>query len=742
MTYGPIYQSTFDSTANVAYSVMISKKNYTGSVTNIKASGSPVVHAWDTDDPKPGIKGSSLRLSFINNGALPITNFYSVEDDAFKVQLFWGTQLLFEGFIVQDDCIEDMIDYTHEITLSATDNLGLLKDVTIDKTPATYYIVNNYVYTIATVAPDAMIVDNYFGSQLLLGDRIKIQGTTVDGTYTVRQLDYDPVNNNWSVHVIEVIGTTAGPVPANITILRQSLTNKITLLSIIKSCVLATGLELPVNIYANIQETTQDVTKTFLDQTFINPDTFLKTDVEYQDCYTVLKNIMERFELTLFQSYGVWNIVRWNDLRYYANSVPGFSYDKTFTATGSVVLNTVITGGIGQDVRGEAVLQNRVFRPFKKAKETFNYKFPVNLLTNYNLKDLGPLISEYTIGTGVNAVTRKEYAFKYWKWDNSYPTSGTAATFFIRIVYDYSGVEIDRYAVVKNNGIHDLAQIEVNQGDSFTWDFTVSSDVSLPLNGPPAGQDANLVFIVKLTDGITTKYLRNPTDINPGWQNGTGWTHTIHGPDNLDRLHTVNIDANKAKFPFDGILTVYLTTITPNPSDETRYKDLRLSYLPYINKSVKVIGHTHENTQTPTIKQSEDITIAMDVSPKNSIAGTLFLESMTGVLRTRASKFKRKLINESLNLGEITTFETLFWRRLPRTIIEGTFRGIVSSTHLSMLSVLKYTGKPGLNFVIGKMEINYRNDQVNCTLWEDHTDTEVDTDLTHTYSFNYLYDTK
>src|SRR6185312_12526980 len=127
------YQCEFDSLKGEPYTVQRRQKNYTGGITSVTGGATPVLHDWQTDDPKAPVKGSSLTVSLINNGTLPLESFYSIDDDEFKVILLWGTQILFVGSLVQDDCSEIMADYTHEIQLSANDNLGLLKDLTLDK---------------------------------------------------------------------------------------------------------------------------------------------------------------------------------------------------------------------------------------------------------------------------------------------------------------------------------------------------------------------------------------------------------------------------------------------------------------------------------------------------------------------------------------------------------------------------------------------------------------------------------
>lgn len=130
----------------------------------------------------------------------------------------------------------------------------------------------------------------------------------------------------------------------------------------------------------------------------------------------------------------------------------------------------------------------------------------------------------------------------------------------------------------------------------------------------------------------------------------------------------------------------------------------------------------------------------------------MFLSSTTGVLRDRCGQWNRATRTEAKNLGEITTEENLFIRRISRTLLEGTFYGLISPPedaggidivdHISIISVIRYTFFPDHNFIFGRLEIDYSNNNASGTLFEMYKDTEADADLTYYYIFQYLYSTK
>jgi hypothetical protein len=67
---------------------------------------------------------------------------------------------------------------------------------------------------------------------------------------------------------------------------------------------------------------------------------------------------------------------------------------------------------------------------------------------------------------------------------------------------------------------------------------------------------------------------------------------------------------------------------------------------------------------------------------------------------------------------------------------------VYRSAHISMLGVFKNVAFEELNFILGSLEIDYKNNNMNCTMWEIYEDGETDGDLDADYTFTYLYDDK
>jgi len=723
LSYGSIYESIFESRSGEIYIIDIQKLGYSGSVTDIVcATARPCVHRHQQDDPKAPVSGATVEFSFLNeNGALPLSTFYSVIDNEYRVVLSWRGQPLFIGFFVQDDCEEELIDGTHEIKITATDNLGLLKDVPLNNAADLFGTRTDYTAVMdaggTTINITATIPVNN-------GDLIQIEdGTVIDGTYKVLSFYYlGPVTTLTLETPVPYLLTSTS---VDFTVIRPvDLTERISLAKIIRLCLLSTGLELITFAYTNIVPSNAQ-TDRFLEQTLISGETFL-SGTKYDDCYTVLEKIMRRFNACLFQSFGVWNIQRWNELRYYSNATMQWKFSIDMDYVSANYFDGTFTYGNGDDI--QTGITASILRPYKFVKDTFNYKQPENLLKNYNLQILGERITSYTVG----AETYTEYKMPFWNDGPFAPIPDR----YIRVITDALGNEITRYAVLTgatgdSPRSAESSPIEIVEGDTFRLSFSFRTDVS------QAGA-VNAVFSVRLFNGAITKYLGDAGE----WKNVSGYTYTVVSGDNTNTWHTVEITAKAA--PISGLLYIYLGEETASSSDQTWYKDIQFEYKPTVNDSTIIIGHTHTDSQIPKISNRYDEEIHLDDSPRNSIQGTLFLVSFLDNIRARTTIWDKRLgSGEELRLGQLITMERLFWRRRPRTKLNGTFEGLVKNgKHIQKNICLRYNSEPGKNFVLGTMAIDYKNDEFSCTAYEEYEDGEADSSLVDYYKFQYLYQNK
>ena len=273
-TYGQIYSAQFDSFNDnlLTYRILIYKKDYSGSSSELLLSGEPAVQEWQEDDPLAPIKGCTLKVGFISDG-VALTDFYSDDDNGFKIDLYRNEteELLFTGFILQDSCEELQVDFFHTIQITATDNLGLLKDVKIDLAAINYGTPDGREGVVFSSVDLNVIFFDYIPL-----DTLNIQpGQVFNLSYSGYSRDYTLVRVaeyvsglGYKLYVVEETDFIAYSIPATISWkIAITLTGFINLATILRLCYLSTGLELGTNLVCEL--TTQNYHTSFLDDIYI-----------------------------------------------------------------------------------------------------------------------------------------------------------------------------------------------------------------------------------------------------------------------------------------------------------------------------------------------------------------------------------------------------------------------------------------------------------------------------------------
>ena len=739
MAYGLKYQTQFDSQSDDnnpirRYTLQFLFKDYTGINTSIDGGNVSVKQKCTDDNPFSPIRGQSLDIELINDGNIPITAFQSEDDDGVMVKLLdENSNILYIGFLVQDDFYEVKVDYSHAITLSANDSLGLLKGVILSEAE----VRRGFTASFRTNGVDTVVyvytADSSFYPQA--GNTIELLGTA----YTiVTAVDEDTVigiaTYNWTITVTPTTGGISQTVDTIYLTGSIDLRKRNTILSVIALCLGQTNISVLLNIYYNLYEYTQDQNKSTFEQTLLDTQLFINGET-YDNCYDVLTKVMTAFRCTIFQANGQWNIVSWDEFRLYtSNAVPGFIYDETYLLIGtSVFSNSLFIGPDPQLTQPLYELTEGAMRGYKFSRKTFNYKQPKYLLPNYDFQTIGDLIRTYVDG----AFTFYDYEAPGWQGG----VGPILCERFIRVKKDGAGNEIQRFLVARGNCSNATQAvgsdpIEISEGDKLTFSFTFRTNISQP-------GLIQIIFAVKLTDGNLIRYVDEvPTD-NGSWISTVGFNYTIAAGDNSNTAHTVEIMSSQA--PFSGLVTVFLAIATDTPynnSRETYYSDVRFEVIPYINDSTKVIGHIHKQEQIPNKKLNNDVEIYIDDTPRNSIAGTLFLKTVTGLLQDRTTVWRHP--TDGINgwrLGERNTLNEITWRQKTRSKLEGDFTGLwQNGVPISLLAMGITDFNPTKNYTFGLLNIDYKNNIYRGTLWEIF-DTEDDTGFLPTYTFTYIYST-
>ena len=745
--YGLKYIGRFDSfkqDPSMEFVVQIAQKDYYGIETEIVLTGTPAIHEWQDDERNKPIKGSSLKIGIVNNGIVSLESFYSNYDDEYQVILRQNSndQILFIGFIVQDDCSEVITDITHEISITATDMLGNLKDVNLLDASLNHGLLTDFNgITFNALDSISLNTNDNRVANIKPNQTIYINNGLFQGTYVVLDVTYNLLTGYKLLFGI----TTFTPftsdtcdcswrVPTDLTILRP-------LSELIRLCLQSTNLELGTKAISLIFPSGSTVER-WLDGTYILPTTFLNGS-NWDNCYNVLEKILERFNATLFQSKGFWWIVRTDELfigiQSTSNYYYGYEYDSEMSYFGVINSSDYFRTYTFNDFENGSL--KSIERPIGYAMETFNYRQPDELLKNSNLQTLGALLDINTTGSGTSLVTEYEYQNDFWyPWDdNPTPTPDVR----IRVRKDYLGQEIERYLTINGSAYSDSFAkmsngIQLQKGDIITWSFSIRTEVSQP--GP-----INLYFVARLRNCVDDDLYMNQDGLF-GDSTHLIW-FTVEGglisPDNLNEWHEVSVTS--VPLPMDGIMNVFLNL----PIVKANYKDIRFEIKRVQDNLGIVNGHTHKYLNTIQIKNVLENEIYIDNSPSAAIAGTLFRDNYTGCITNLAKEWSYiGLLQVFPNLGKLVNFERMLLKYRSLYKYEGNLLNIYLPfsanylTGMETLFIINANPEYAERYVFGKLAIDYKNGTADCTMYNigQYSSDYMNIINNYIYQFNYLYE--
>lgn len=776
MAYFQVYQTKykgeFSSMAltygtNITYEVSILKKYYNGTIKPLMFASEPVVHTYLQDEATPSIKGSELELTLINyDGQLKLKDFYSEDDDEYQIIFKQKNgKTIFRGFLVQDDCQEIETDIAHEISLIFTDQLGLLKDIPFDLGCKLAQASNNgFIKYTGTVDLPTQNEFDLYGNRIFIsfgtvavGNSIVLEyNSKIIGAYKVENIELVFGGGKY-LYLDEQIPIGLGDLTnCNYYILDSLDLNKATELSTILSiCLANTGLRFNQNTYSTeLYIELAGSYKQVFEKIKIFPSTF-GDENKYDSCYTVIDKILTAFGCTLFQANGVWNIIRYNDLRYCDNYMYAFKLDAMLLAQNTPVQTRVRSIGDLTDI--EYGVNSSIIRPVKSVTNSIKYEQPRQLLINENLEKTGKLISKTLVGS--------TYVYRYglvsWKEIYTSPVSGYV---FIQKEYDLNNNLLDSYLYMRETNINVGVisnLIYVKKGDKAKISFEYIHE---KLN---ATNDVWTVGFMQLTDGTNTynfvpkgyQYLAG----GEGWILNTSSNTVLYKMDSkLDIEDYISITFEIDAFPISGAFYInfFRSVVPDNLSLElfTKYRNIEFEYIPYSGGQLPVIGQQHIDQTYQLIKNVEKNDIYIDTILCPALKGSIFtsINPLNGQIEY-AETFRQSVDEfKFYKLGELITRENHYWKDKIRIKLELT--GLVIDfndptygfSFTNPLTIINHIGFPNKSFIFGKLELRYKSNTYNCTLyemWDSVTDANsiengISADPLKIYNFEYLYKEK
>ncbi len=706
MSYGIIYKIQFKNREQIDCEVQLLQKDASDDITYLTGAENPFIltsQAQDNQIPY-GIKATEASTQFYSQADVSLNTFYNEDDTFWRLDFYYAGVKKWTGYLQLDNCSEQITDTDHIITLNANDGLGRLQ------------------------------------TQYLLGD------------------DGKPLNQ------------------------------QMTLLLLLARTVPLIGLVLEGKVWLNVFENSTDDRSdhdylTLLPETAIPTSYFINSDGTGMSVYDILNEVLLALRCMFTQADGFWQIIRWGDVRLFADgTMPGTLYDSVWTSASAITFDGAIqVGPYSQGYAVHPINENQlqsILRPYKFSTETFNYEQP-NYIIQANLQmEVGA--TPYATNT-VGSLRYDDYDLATY-FPNWIHRDGD--TSYLEVVTDTSVTpenEVDRYIVVPSSD-HDCKGIQFNPVSISAGDIVEFSAQVKTLN---TGGGSGLIFWVRMhmigDDGNFYTLARTGNDTFPtvsfidwfGPYNTNVWdtvqiVSTIpviqrYKPyTSLDDWLTIELYQGNSNIPIrpapvNGMLLVQMmgTNWTDTSTVDTCFKSVAFGINNFINTTTKIIGQTHENSQTPEIRNNEQFSISLDDTPRNTIKGALFTDALTNfdatdintgettdignIYFTRTQAWHRQGVTEARRLGDLNTYNDLFIQRILRTIVSGDFFGLNAIHLLTLINISWLTDK---NFIFGAATFNYMTCIWSASLYELFDTGEIDGDLDNTYLFTYLYDTQ
>lgn len=780
------------------YKFTIYKKNYTDVVYPTLCGANPAILKFLNDD-LVGIKGAELALSLINiDNQFPASLFYCETDDEFKIDFYveysepdpdnpfveiLTSRSLFSGYLLQDQIKEILTDIGHEIEVTFTDNLGILKGISFNdaaklspssasniREVSAYISATNFPAVLKNYIKVTTPIVNQGNPQV--GDYMYISNTPV-GSFSFTIIAVRILGADLEIEVDENVPVSFLNYPTKIYYLTGlnlmdfytpgsiKKQKKIRLDEVIRICLHATGLALGVK-YLSGMEVGLGLTapKNIFQNVYISLDT-LKNGDEFISCYEILENICKRFRFTLYQSNlepgsqpPQWFFVRYYEYKYpYPFDLQGFSYDTYMTYDSTPIFSYKMNYDAG---RIEFGIEETITRPIKSILDKFDYEYSDEIIYNSKLSDTGVLGTFLILNQpGYNMVStlvRNAQGFL----TNPFSVYNRQ----IYILYDdYLVTERERWLVISPTNYSatsgtDIAaayalQVEVviNDWIEYSFDYRVIDNTG----GTAVGRQD---VIIQFTDLAGTKYYLNE---DGNWDTTTG--SLIYVEETPPNEWKSSVNWKSSPFPGDGHLLVtfgqYAVYNNGPIAPKTCYRNIDLRYYAGNGSGVNIVGQEHNGFTFSQIKNKKDDEIKLDCTNKSTILGTLFLAPIDNInaIDPKANIWRDGQTAVNYRLGEIVSRQEMNLNYTRRLFWEGKLLGLFKPIYkdnnlfgwafLTPTALIQCNVNPNKKFAIGRLEYNFREDFAECDLYEIFDVSEAGGDSRSNelvqYDFKYKY---
>ena len=613
-------------------------------IINMTPTGEPlVISIIDNDRNKyKQIKSRQAKIQVLTNDEIRFETFADAPDDKYIVYIYINpdttSKTLFYGYLSLADNQVDFLPDPNVLVLTATDHLGMLKDIplttaggltptgknkmieylswSLQKTgfQSPIYVVNNLRHGMSALTQSSTfsssgqyITISGLTEFFYIGQNLTISGTTSNnGTVAVTNVDNSGSNTKVYIDATIIAETAASAV---------------------------------------YTDTSSD--EKFYEH-YLDAKTFEDEIGTCEDCYSVIEKILG-YDCFITQYNGGWWIFRideWDQNQIY---VTEYDYTGTYVSDHAPT-DYNFTFGREEDnipVLADMILESE--RPHGTVKLTYNYVNPKEIPCNVDF-ERGELIGDD--GTEVVddvTYTRKKYALDCWDKLYSGASGDEPATVDIKIKrlfneLDYEAARYVNIPAVSGHFTFIMSEaIPVEVGDMF--DFSVTRRLSGNPGGSGSYRDIGQQIRLYADDGTywTCRGGNTGSGLPRIWSecDSTFTTNQrqfyFEGEQSDDQTEPMTTyDSEGLPFPRSGVvkLLAFQSSLW-GASYDTKIDKVEFTYYPKINGTYsKYNGQYQKITRQPTKYLAKlDDTIYINDSPKPIFKGSIFRQVSTDIYK-------------------------------------------------------------------------------------------------------------
>src|SRR6478609_2605137 len=699
MAYGKKYELKFKNRIQSdTYRVELWEKDFAGDVVQLKGSETPFVVEYAEQELLEPVQAVTFTISFLNDG-LGIEDFYSDDDQRYRIDFYfetdgiWPEKLLNTGYLVQDGASEPVTDRQHVITLKATDNVALLRNVKWNETRADYI----GQFTLGTYVKECLQETGLYSHD-----------STIDMSLPLRIFSnlFENSTDDRSDSI------TADPFEETV---------------------------LDSNIFKDDDSTYKDCYEV-LTTILSGMNAVL---VQADGCW----NVIRRGEYKLFDGVIPGTQYVWNGS---GTTITPFTLLPALSIARGGTYYPVEEEQVKTIQRPLRLVKNTFNYDKPDFVNNSNLQLPEGA-TPYYTSTVGDVRTDrYDIPTYFEGWINRGgiTSFLEVTTDVSVDPEKELDRYIVvpQVFATDGGIQFNPIPVTKGDVINFSLSIRSYANVVSDIDFYVRIDLIMDNN------TFDLLYrdlgnigwygAFHANEWDTTQLVNTGSD--PGFlffeykDRNSEWV-TINLTDSLTGVQEgVNI------VPEDGMLLIQVNAT--NLGSATRvdmcFKDINLTIKQYINDSTQIIGQVHTDTGTSTIKAIQEADVEIDDSPRNSIGGTLFTDAISvfeytdintaehtnigDIYFTKTRTWHRGTLSEALRLGNIITQEILEFKSTSRIMVEGSFRNLRDGEiFISIINLFTIGWITDKFFLFGGLTLDYMDCVFNGRLIEIYTPTDI-----------------